>query len=495
MYMKKATRFIITIIAAATTTGCNNISEEFTRISPSTNVGKFIENNNPISPVVFCADPTGVEYEGRLYIYGTNDHQQYFNAKENGYEKIKSLVCFSTEDMVNWTYHGIIDIEEKSPWIVNSWAPSIVSRVEEDGKTHFYLYYSNSGCGVGIITATHPLGPWKDAKGSPLVYQGMPEIGDCPNPFDPGVCIDEHGVAYVAFGAGTAKDGTAEMPGVSRIARLNSDMISCDTIIEVHTPYIFEAHEINYFNGVYLYTYNNNWQPRNKETWNYPGYEVPMICSMAYMTSKTPMDTDSWEYKGDYFPNPGDLGMRHSNNHTHFMKYKGEYYILYHTLNLQDNLKVSGGFRSMAVEKFNFDEDKIEIQMTRGTHRGVNAIEPFNPFNTTSGTTMSHGADIWFENDEQPDSITVYSKNRGAWIGLTNVDFGKKASSIITTVEGNGHIEVRTGSIDGETIAYIESSEEQQNIRTRLTDKISGTDKLFFVFSDENIKLIDWRFK
>ena len=30
---------------------------------------------NPISPNVLCADPTGVEYNGRLYIYGTNDHQ------------------------------------------------------------------------------------------------------------------------------------------------------------------------------------------------------------------------------------------------------------------------------------------------------------------------------------------------------------------------------------------------------------------------------------
>ena len=149
----------------------------------------------------------------------------------------------------------------------------------------------------------------------------------------------------------------------------------------------------------------------------------------------------------------------------------------------------------MAVEKLNFDEEKIEIKMTRGTHRGVDAIEPFNPFNTTSGTTMSHGADIWFENDKQPDSITVYSKNRGAWIGLTNVDFGKKASSITATVDGYGYIEVRVDSIDGETIAYIEATGEKECVRTRLSNKISGINKLFFVFSDNNIKLIDWRFK
>ena len=32
---------------------------------------------NPISGCVFCADPTALEYNGRLYVYGSNDHQQF----------------------------------------------------------------------------------------------------------------------------------------------------------------------------------------------------------------------------------------------------------------------------------------------------------------------------------------------------------------------------------------------------------------------------------
>ena len=46
---------------------------------------------NPISGTIFCADPTAVEYEGRLYVYGTNDHQQYEAVGDDGkntYEKI-----------------------------------------------------------------------------------------------------------------------------------------------------------------------------------------------------------------------------------------------------------------------------------------------------------------------------------------------------------------------------------------------------------------------
>ena len=53
---------------------------------------------NPISPCVFCADPTAIDYNGRVYVYGSNDNQQYIkNGKTggNGYGDIKSIVVFS----------------------------------------------------------------------------------------------------------------------------------------------------------------------------------------------------------------------------------------------------------------------------------------------------------------------------------------------------------------------------------------------------------------
>ena len=81
---------------------------------------KGTASGNPISGSVFCADPTAIEYDGRLYVYGTNDHQQYIkNGKtgSNGYGNIKSLVVFSTDDMVNWTFHGTIDVAK----LCSSW--------------------------------------------------------------------------------------------------------------------------------------------------------------------------------------------------------------------------------------------------------------------------------------------------------------------------------------------------------------------------------------
>ena len=90
---------------------------------------KSTSNGNPISASVFCADPTAIDYNGRLYVYGTNDHQQYIVNKKtgsNGYGNIKSLVVFSTDDMVNWTFHGTIDVGKVCSWAGQSWAPSAV---------------------------------------------------------------------------------------------------------------------------------------------------------------------------------------------------------------------------------------------------------------------------------------------------------------------------------------------------------------------------------
>lgn len=104
--------------------------------------------------------------------------------------------------MVNWTYDGIINIGEIALCIYNSWVPSIVSRVEYDDLTYFYLYFSKSGAGVGVISSTNPIGLWSDHIGGPLVYQNMDGLVNCPEPFDPGVCIDDNGVGWITFGGG-----------------------------------------------------------------------------------------------------------------------------------------------------------------------------------------------------------------------------------------------------------------------------------------------------
>ena len=386
--------------------------------------------NNPISSEFFCADPTSVEYNGRLYLIGTNDHEQ-FEIKgpdlDNTYEQIKSFVVLSTDDMVNWIYHGEINVDEVAPWITNSWAPSIVSRVEDDGLTHFYLYFSNNGLGTGVITATNPLGPWSDPLGKPLISSNTAGLTDCPNPFDPGAVIDENGVGWLSFGGGKASDGTDYMPGSSRIVRLGDDMISfASDFAEIPAPYFFEASELNYINGTYIYTYNSDWSDHSAQ-WDYD-CPAPTACSMVYMTTKTPLDPNSWVMKGEYFKNPGISGFDYSNNHTHLHKFQEQYYIFYHTLMLKGGMGIKGAYRSLNVDTINVDESTVTIEVTGGTKKGVSSIKSVNPFEEQSAANLNNTAEISFDTSNNRSPIVI-SDTQGSWISVRDVIFTESEES------------------------------------------------------------------
>ena len=74
---------VFSFFSCATKVADNSEKKGEKKLKVSTNIWKNTYEANPISPNVFCADPTAVEFEGRLYVYGTNDHQQYFNAEKN----------------------------------------------------------------------------------------------------------------------------------------------------------------------------------------------------------------------------------------------------------------------------------------------------------------------------------------------------------------------------------------------------------------------------
>ena len=447
---------------------------------------------NPISANVFCADPTSVEFEGRLYVYGTNDHQQYEAVGDEGkntYEQIKSLVVFSTDDMANWEYHGTIETEKIAPWIINSWAPSIVSREEADGLTHFYLYFSNSGNGVGVLTATHPLGPWSDPLGKPLIYQNMPGLENCPAPFDPGVCIDENGVGWLAFGGGVDAKGRVHTE-VPKIVKLGNDMLSLDSkFVSIDAPYFFEASELNYVNGTYIYTYSSDWQPR--DNWDRDDIPAMSMCSMGCLTSKTPLDSKSWEFQGGFFLNAGDSGMEWCNNHTHLMEYKNERYILHHTSHSQERMKTNGGFRCMCVDYLPYSDTSFPL--TKATREGVNQIKAFNPYEWHGGAEMFTCADIGYE--KNPESgMFVKSQEPGAWIYVKGVDFGKGTDKIILWAKGKGCMEIRSEQSDTTPLAIIGFSEnDTSEIPVRLLETVSGVHNLYFVFSAKDICLEAWR--
>lgn len=442
---------------------------------------------NPLLDFMFTADPTAVEYEGRLYVYATNDNQQYEAVGRDGrntYERIKSLVMMSTDDMVNWTYHGVIDVNSIAPWIIASWAPSIVKRKESDGKTHFYLYFSNSGFGTGVLTATSPVGPWISPLNKSLIDANTPGLGDCKVPFDPGTVIDDNGTGWLAVGAGS-----------SCIMRLGKDMISIDSeIVKMNAPHHFEANELNFINGTYVYTYNTDWQ--DYSDWNYTT-EKPTKCSMFYMTSKTPLDNTSWKYHNNYLKNPGDYGLGFSNNHTHLHKFRGKWYLFYHTLTLQRSFNTDGGFRNVCVDEIKVDEKDVNIAMGNQTLKGVGQIHPLNPFALQQAETTAATQNIKFT--QSPEVGNMYaglSDGEEGLICLRGVKFSKKPSSFEARACGHGVIEVRRGTPSGEIIATLMVDDNNMEIvKAKVTEKFKGQTDIYFVLKGEDMSFDSWKFE
>lgn len=486
------------IFAAVMTvcTGFTGSADDYTNVVKPVVGTKY---NNPLSSQVFCADPTAVEYNGKLYVFGTNDQQQCDETnenKENTYEKIRSLVVFSTDDMINWEWHGTINVGEIAPWIRNSWAPSVTSRVEEDGLTHFYLYFSNNGTGVGVITATDPLGPWSDPLGKPLIDYTDPRLKDCPNPFDPGVVIDDNGDGWLAFGGGRTDNADKVFPGSSKIVKLGKDMLSFDSdYITIPAPYFFEASELNFINGTYVYTYCSDWDSR--EGWTY-GTEVPGACSMIYMKTKTPLDPDSWEMGGECFKNPGEFGFDYSNNHTHLQKFKGKWYMLYHSLTLRRSMKIKGGYRSICVNEVSVDEDAVKIIDNTGSREGIQSPpESISAYEAHSGAQFCRQAGLRMDQTDIKAPLAV-TEEANAWICFKQADLGDTEDLILKftgKVRGRGKVDIRLDTTDGDLLATLNSYSEELSgcVGEVIPQEILGIHDLIFVFSESGMSLEKWQ--
>ena len=492
-------------------------------------------NNNPISANIFCADPTALEYHGRMYVYGSNDHQQFIaNGKkgENNYGQIKSIVVFSTDDMVNWTFHGTIDVAKlcsswvTSPWYHGfgvSWAPSVTWRTTEDGTEEFFLYFCNSSHGIGVLKANSPIGPWQSPLKELMIHRDTPGATPCSAVFDPGVTIDENGFGWISFGGLDPVDGGDGFnPKNARIAKLTPDMTAIDGLpVKIPAPYHFEANELNVMNGKFVYTYCSNWAQRNDAEWKAytaeKGISVgkPNTCTMCYMVSDNPTEPNSWVYKGVYGPHPG---MGTNNNHSHLQKFQGEYYHIYHGAPLMESWRNAGViekncgiFRSICVNKATVSEETQTVKQVTPNLEGVKPIKNLNPYELQQAETMASCGGVEYEDFTNIKKNTKISKlgndasenmqvnmKEGSWISQRNVDFGTNGAGKITLrAKGQGTIELRF-SRAGHAVNTIEFSSTEMEDQTFDIDasRFQGTkSNFYFVVKSATDFYVDaWQF-
>lgn len=76
---------------------------------------KSLSNHNPCYTQRYGADPYAMIYNDEVYIYMTNDQQEYdvHPNSDNSYGNINTINCISSKDLVNWTDHGVMKVAKR----------------------------------------------------------------------------------------------------------------------------------------------------------------------------------------------------------------------------------------------------------------------------------------------------------------------------------------------------------------------------------------------
>lgn len=348
-----------------------------------------IQAQNPIITGQFTADPTARVFEGKLYLYPSHDIPSPI-------ERLKEWFCmadyhvFSSENLVDWTDHGMILSQENVPWVdsesYSMWAPDCVYK---DGKYYFYFPASpkgKKGFNVGVAIADKPYGPFKPL---PEPIKGVGGI-------DPCVLLDTDGQAYLYWsGRGL------------NVAKLKDNMTELDS-----EPVLVADVEDGFKEGPFAFKRNG------KYYLTYPWVKDKTEC-LAYAMSDNPMGP--FEYKG--------IIMEQSptgcwTNHHSLVEYKGQWYLFYHHNDYSPEFDKN---RSVRVDSLTFNPDGT-IQLVTPTLRGVGITDAGKAIQLDRYSAISQeGASIDYINQANKfDGWKVLFNHKDAWVSYNRVDFGNQ---------------------------------------------------------------------
>lgn len=348
-----------------------------------------IQAQNPIISGQFTADPTARVFEGKLYLYPSHDIPSPI-------ERLKEWFCmadyhvFSSENLVDWTDHGMILSQENVPWVdsesYSMWAPDCVYK---DGKYYFYFPASpkgKKGFNVGVAIADKPYGPFKPL---PEPIKGVGGI-------DPCVLLDTDGQAYLYWsGRGL------------NVAKLKDNMTELAS-----EPVLVADVEDGFKEGPFAFKHNG------KYYLTYPWVKDKTEC-LAYAMSDNPMGP--FEYKG--------IIMEQSptgcwTNHHSLVEYKGQWYLFYHHNDYSPEFDKN---RSVRADSLTFNPDGT-IQLVTPTLRGVGITDAGKAIQLDRYSAISQeGASIDYINQANKfDGWKVLFNRKDAWVSYNRVDFGNQ---------------------------------------------------------------------
>ena len=391
---------------------------------------------NPIIRDQFTADPTARAFNNKVYLYPSHDIVPPAGQRQDWF-CMEDYHVFSSENLTDWTDHGVIVTQNKVPWVkpnsYSMWAPDCVYK---DGKYYFYFPSnpaSGMGFGIGVAVADSPEGPFIP---EPEPIKGI-------NGIDPCVLLASDGNAYIFWGAGrcaklkpnmkeladdtpTEKvkwgDREFEMKGVNCLKGLPSR--------QAEGPFAFE------YNGNYYLTYP--YVRNNTEV-------------LGYAMSKNPMGP--YEYKGLIMP-------EHENgcwtNHHSIINYKGQWYLFYHqnAFSPKDDKR-----RSVQIERLYFNPDGT-IQEVKKTMRGVGINQATEKIEIDRYSSAS--SDVTTELIDTVNTFRSYQANltqKGSWIKYNDIDFSCITDGYLIVnakASGNTKFYIREKSANGKIIAKFD---------------------------------------
>ena len=392
---------------------------------------------NPIIRDQFTADPTARVFNDKVYLYPSHDIVPPAGQRQDWF-CMEDYHVFSSENLTDWTDHGVIVTQNKVPWVrpdsYSMWAPDCIER---NGKYYFYFPSApkdGRGFGVGVAIADRPEGPF--------ICEPEPIKGI--NGIDPCVLQASDGNAYIFWGAGrcaklkpnmkeladdTPKEKVKfgnrefEMYGVNCLKGLPSR--------QAEGPFAFEA------NGWYYLTY-----PYVRENTEVLGYAM----------SKNPMGP--YEYKGLIMP-------EHENgcwtNHHSIINYKGQWYLFYHqnAFSPRDDKR-----RSVQIDKLYFNPDGTikEVKKTMrgvGINKATEKIEIDRFSDASIGVTTSN---LDFDSIPRFRGYEATLPTKGSWLKYNDVDFSPITDAYLIVnakAAGNSEFCIREKTAKGKVIARI----------------------------------------
>ena len=394
-----------------------------------------MQAQNPIIRDQFTADPTARVFNNKVYLYPSHDIVPPVGQRQDWF-CMEDYHVFSSENLTDWTDHGVIVTQNKVPWVrpdsYSMWAPDCVER---NGKYYFYFPSApkdGRGFGIGVAVADRPEGPFIC---EPEPIKGISGI-------DPCVLQASDGNAYIFWGAG-------------RCAKLKPNMkeLADDTPKEKvkFGNREFEMYGVNCLKdlpnrqaeGPFAFEYNGNYYL------TYP-YVRENTEVLGYAMSKNPMGP--YEYKGLIMP-------EHENgcwtNHHSIINYKGQWYLFYHqnAFSPRDDKR-----RSVQIDKLFFNPDGT-IKEVKKTMRGVGVNKATEKIEIDRYSTAS--SDVTTSLIDTVNTFRGYQASlpkKGSWLHYADVDFSPITDAyLIVNAKAGGNTEfcVREKNAKGKVIARV----------------------------------------